>query len=430
VSGDTTTARDAVSEVRWGTGAARLRVVIVSQQRADAPPLRARGRERFAGRVERDIGGVQAHFTAVREALRRDGHDVRHASTFDSPWGLQIAAATGTKLLERFDRSAAARWHRWWHRTLLDRSVRRVSNDLAHSSEPVVYYAQCPQSAKAAMRHRIPGSRVILVVHYSERSEAEELFLRGVCERESALYRGVIDFEREVLPAVDGLVFVSERSADMVLDLVPEAAAVPRQVVPNFLDVRYADGQHHLDQDRDLVSVGTLEPRKNHTYLLDIVAAARDEGRPLTLTIVGAGNERTRLEEKVEALRLGDLVTLAGGTRDVRPFLRRHRLYVHVSTAESFGIVLIEAMSFGRPVAAVPVGGIPDVFDDDVEGIHLSASDAAAAAKEIIGLLDDPERMDRLGANARRRFVEQFSDERVMPLLIDFFHRSLPRRDR
>ena len=85
--------------------------------------------------------------------------------------------------------------------------------------------------------------------------------------------------EHETIPRVDGLVAVSEESRHNLLDEVPDAAAVPHRIVPNFLQRPTISGGAPT---RGLITIGTLERRKNQRYLVEVVAAARALGRDVT----------------------------------------------------------------------------------------------------------------------------------------------------
>jgi glycosyltransferase involved in cell wall biosynthesis len=89
---------------------------------------------------------------------------------------------------------------------------------------------------------------------------------------------------------------------------------------------------------------------------------------------------------------------------------------------ESFGIVLIEAMSRGRPVFAVPQGGIPEIFDDGVEGRYLSFGDVEGNVSRLLGVLGNPDTELSMGRAARRRFLRDFEENVVANRLVSFLH--------
>ncbi|MCJ7420408.1 glycosyltransferase family 4 protein [Sphingomicrobium astaxanthinifaciens] len=73
---------------------------------------------------------------------------------------------------------------------------------------------------------------------------------------------------------------------------------------------------------------------------------------------------------------------------------------------ETFGLTLVEAMSFGIPVVAPPVGGPADLIADGQEGFLVDSRDIASLERKIRLLKDDPELMLQMSVNARRRASE------------------------
>jgi glycosyltransferase involved in cell wall biosynthesis len=81
---------------------------------------------------------------------------------------------------------------------------------------------------------------------------------------------------------------------------------------------------------------------------------------------------------------------------------------------EPFGIVLLEAMKFGRPVIASRVGGITDIVLDGVTGLLVPPGDADALRGAIQRLLDEPDLRQQMGGAAEQRLVE-FQARTVVP---------------
>jgi alpha-1,6-mannosyltransferase len=79
---------------------------------------------------------------------------------------------------------------------------------------------------------------------------------------------------------------------------------------------------------------------------------------------------------------------------------------VHAGTKETFGLVILEAMSCGRPVVAVKAGAIPEFVDDSV-GILAPPNNPAAMAEAIAALYDRD--LDQMGAAARERVLQRYT---------------------
>ncbi|MCB0778125.1 MAG: glycosyltransferase, partial [Flavobacteriales bacterium] len=80
--------------------------------------------------------------------------------------------------------------------------------------------------------------------------------------------------------------------------------------------------------------------------------------------------------------------------------------------AESFGLVLVEAMQFARPVVSTHWRGIPSVVSDGVNGYLVPVEDPGAVAGRLGVLADSPELRRRMGEEGRRIFEQRFTLER------------------
>jgi glycosyltransferase involved in cell wall biosynthesis len=83
-------------------------------------------------------------------------------------------------------------------------------------------------------------------------------------------------------------------------------------------------------------------------------------------------------------------------------------------------LTLIEALSRAVPVFAPAVGGVPEIFDDGVEGRVLPLDDAPAAAGRIIEWMTRPERLAHAAVAARSRFLHEFQTDVAAARLTSF----------
>jgi glycosyltransferase involved in cell wall biosynthesis len=374
---------------------------------------------------ERGITGVHTHFRQLCRYLEGKGRPAALVTPFS--WGHPlIRPVFGVRyLLERCSGSANVWWYRHWHEVFLYGALRRR---LATVDDCIIY-AQCPVSARAAMRaRRGPHQRVVMAVHFRI-SQADEWANkdRGEITRDGHMFRAIRSLEREVIPQVDGLVYVSRWGRDALLSWFPEAAAVPSAVIGNFvapLDIKPRQGPIG-----DLVTVGNLEAVKNHRYLLQVLAQAKQAGRAYTMDIFGEGPMRKDLQQLITALGLERQVRLRGFRPDVRDLLPGYRACVHASYSESLPLAIIEAMAAGLPVVAGDAGGVSELFEEGVEGRLWPLDDPAAAATVLIDLMDKESERSTIAAAALARFRREFDAEVVAPRLCSFLMET-PYRDR
>lgn len=125
------------------------------------------------------------------------------------------------------------------------------------------------------------------------------------------------------------------------------------------------------------------------------------EGRMPPLTVLGPGAPADLvLNAFTERCRPAVTVLDRVGEDGVMAVYRRHGTLVMPSTYEGFGLVALEAMSQGLAVIATPVGCIPDIVHDGVNGRIVPPRDAAALAAAIARLSQSPEERRRLGSAA------------------------------
>jgi glycosyltransferase involved in cell wall biosynthesis len=368
--------------------------------------------------------GVQSHFNAFRRYLEQNGGDIDVVTPFRAPALLVYPIFGVRKFIDLVSGALSVWWYRHWHYVFLKLALRRVLTD----GPPAVVYAQCPLSAKAALTaRRGVYPPIVLAVHFND-SQADEWAQKGKLKIDGRMYRAIQRLEAGVLPQVDGIVYVSRFMKARLQERIPALTAVRSAVVPNFHE-RKSGPLTSVDVSGDLITIGTLEARKNHRYLLHVLAHAAREGKSYTLSIVGHGPLRAELERLTRELNISKLVRFIGFQPDAARFLGGHRVYVHSAIIESFGIVLIEAMSAGLPILAAPVGGIPEVFRDGLEGFYWPLDDASAGARRLISLMEDRDLYRRMADAATRRFNDHYEMTSVAGELRDFLLAVTPEPD-
>jgi len=362
--------------------------------------------------------GVQTHVRETCDFLVGRGNPPILVTPFS--WGGPLSNPVfGARRLLGASGAASVAWYRYWHFLFLSRALQRT---LAQMDNAVVY-AQCPLSALAALRaRRDPSQRVVIAIHFtssteSRWSEADEWVDKGQIRRDSLVYRRILELEGRVLPAVDGIVYVSDAARRGLVNQSNALDRVRSSVIPNFVTVPpTSQTEYHAD----LVTVGNLEVVKNHQFLLEVLSATNRMGRHYTLDILGDGPCRIPLMQRAISLGLDGQVHFLGARTDVLALLPGHRAYVHSSNRENLPLAIIEAMGSGLAVVSGKVGGIPELIEPGVEGIFWPLDDSQEAARVLIDLLEDQERLSQLSAAARRRFERSFDAEVIGPVLERF----------
>ncbi len=142
---------------------------------------------------------------------------------------------------------------------------------------------------------------------------------------------------------------------------------------------------------------------KGLSYLIQALPIILKEKLDISLTIVGGGDYLHFYKKLTEQLNIQPYVTFIGhvANGEMSEFYQSHDLLVlpSYSNAESFGLVMIEAMKFGLPVVATTVGGIPFTIKDDVNGKLVEPKNPVALANAITTLFEDKKLFDTIRKN-------------------------------
>ena len=270
------------------------------------------------------------------------------------------------------------------------RTVLRLRAQMRDFS-PTVVHTHLPVLEYVLPAARLYGRRVGIIhtVHNLARAETRHRVLRAVNRRA---------FSHGVVPVA----LNEEVRSSICREYALPPSAVP--VVGNGIDLDAFRGPQRRGlrgAGARLLCVARLAPAKNHALLLQTVARLRESGRDVSLTLVGDGPLRGRLEELARELGISEHVRFAGRRTDTPAFYRDCDLFVLLSDYEGMPMSIIEAMASGLPVVATRAGGVGELVDDGVSGALVEA-DAAAAAEAIAAICDDPALYARLSAGAVR----------------------------
>ena len=172
-----------------------------------------------------------------------------------------------------------------------------------------------------------------------------------------------------------------------------------------------------LTGKRVIVSVGRLVHRKGQDYLIEAMSAIVHEIPQAHLVLVGEGPYREHLIKLVQKYSLEDLVTFIGRIQyaELPKYICLGDIFAMPSRSrfrglevEGLGIVYLEASACGLPVIAGASGGAPDAVIEGVTGVVVDGEDSAAIAVAAINLLNDPERIAKMGQDGRDWIVEKW----------------------
>ncbi|MGW2206304.1 glycosyltransferase [Streptomyces sp. NPDC001774] len=390
------------------------RTVAVFDRAAD-PGRRARTVAVVAPYYAPHIGGVELY-----------AHHVAHAVAADP--GMRAAVITASTTGRRTSVSVedgvpVVRLGTWTSRYVntpvnplwplqLRRWLRRLRVDVVHAHAPV------PGLGELAVA--VSGKRPAVMTYHAG------TMVKGDRLRDRLL--GC--YERYALPRV----FARTRA---LVAVSPASLASGRpgalEITPGVDVERFTPGPKASTRPRTLVYVGRLDrtsPWKGVDVLLRAFATLADELPEARLRLVGGGDAAADHAALAEDLGITDRVEFTGPLTGASLVAEMRNAAVLVlpslTAAESFGMVLVEAMACATPVVGSDAGGIPYVITDEHTGLVVPRGDPQALAKACARVLNDGDLADRLGANGRRRAVEHYAWPALTDRYLDLFRSLAP----
>lgn len=194
----------------------------------------------------------------------------------------------------------------------------------------------------------------------------------------------------------DKIVFQTEDMKQCFPKAIQKKAVVIPNPVSNDMLPPFAG-----ERKKRIVSVGRLQPQKNHKLLLDAFAAFSKLHDDYELHIFGIGELEAALKEQAAELQIADRVVFRGFSNDVQHEIWDSAMFVLPSDYEGISNSMIEALAIGVPVISTdcPVGGSRAYIEDGVSGILTPVGDAAALSEAMLKIADDPAFARMLSAN-------------------------------
>jgi len=162
--------------------------------------------------------------------------------------------------------------------------------------------------------------------------------------------------------------------------------------------------------------VGLLCRRKGVLNFIRAIPLITNTKNDCKFLLIGGGPLLEIIKTETQRLEISKSVQITGFVDydDLKEYYNRMKLYVLPAYAEGIPSTIFEAMACGTPVLATPVGGIPDVIKEGETGFLLESNDPKHIADRITKLLDNPELLEKVGANAYKHVRENFSYEKTL----------------
>lgn len=181
--------------------------------------------------------------------------------------------------------------------------------------------------------------------------------------------------------------------------------------------------RHNLSISKDTIILGTiarLDPIKNHSMMLDAFALVLKEYPNTVLIIVGDGEERNNIEEKIKQLDIKDKVILPGYEPQPQHYLALMDIFLLSSLSEGTSMTLLEAMALGKPCVVTDAGGNSEVVTHGENGLVALNDNKNDFVDKIKTMLEESCYITQR-PQIIKRFQSLFSDEAMIKMFIPLY---------
>lgn len=343
------------------------------------------------------VGGVENYVLSVIKAIEGK-YEVVVVTAVDHGPMQSITVEDGIKIyrLKASFRLSNTPINLKWIKLIKD-IIRNESPDIINTHSPVPFMADiasavsgrvpvvCTYHAGSMIKHRSWANALIWLY--------ERLFLPRLLNKSKSVIAIHPEFVKKIIDDETKVVFI-----------------------PPGIDTDSFKPDAKVSKQYDVAFVGRIDFSSEWKGLNVMLKALREvaEGMPkFKALIVGDGDALHHYEAMSSELKIAQNVDFVGALQghELVAAYNSARIVILPSTtdAESFGMVLAEAMSCEIPVIASRIGGVPNVIDDKLNGLLISPSDPVVLSMAIVDLLADDVTRKLMGVEGRKKVVSNFS---------------------
>jgi glycosyltransferase involved in cell wall biosynthesis len=227
--------------------------------------------------------------------------------------------------------------------------------------------------------------------------------------------RWLTSLVRRVLSYPDVVVVLSEPELAAHRKFAPD---VRLMLIANAVDIESVDlnlERYASNRPLEVVYIGRLAESKGVFDIVQAVAMLRERGIETHLRLAGSGVAEKQLRQAITEARLREQVELLGPVFGAakEQLWRSANVLAFPSHGEGLPYALLESMAAGAVPVITPVGGIPDVVQDQVHGVFVPPRNPRALADALEQLHHDRASLQRMAVAGRQRIVERYSVDRL-----------------
>jgi len=232
---------------------------------------------------------------------------------------------------------------------------------------------------------------------------------------------------KSIIKKADLIVTNSSYTENLLHSFYPQ---IPTEVIPEGFSVVPKTSKKKEKNCKKILFVGRLVERKGVEYLIRAMPLVTEQ-LEAKLDIVGDGELKTKFEELSHSLKLKDKVNFAGRVTEklLDEYYQDCDVFVlpaivdKKGDTEGLGMVLVEALSYGKPVIASAVGGISDIVKDKKTGLLVPEKDEKALAQAIVAILKNPSWAEELAKAGYQHIIKYFDWDKIVNKTLTLYNR-------
>ncbi|MDD4857433.1 MAG: glycosyltransferase [Candidatus Krumholzibacteria bacterium] len=352
------------------------------------------------------IGGAEVQVLSLLENLSRERFSV----------SLCLLSGGDVEMEQEAARWAASVYRLGFRRRNAPLALARLVRYLRMNRFDVVHAHLPPADVLGRIAGRLAGVNVIVTTEHGKHlwKGRPYLLLEHLLDRATDMR---ICVSRDILD----IRMRRERTPRDKLIYIPNAVDIEALAAPVRDRASVAAEFGWRAEDPLIVTVGRLVAAKDYPALVEAIAVLRRTIPDARCLIVGDGDCRGAIEERIEKLDCGEGVKITGYRRDIPDFLGAADVFVLSSIREGLPVSLLEAMAAGRAIVSTSIGGIPDAISDGRNGLLVPSGDRAALAAALERLVRDPALRAALGRAAAADAGTHFGMKNVAGRIGDLY---------
>lgn len=224
--------------------------------------------------------------------------------------------------------------------------------------------------------------------------------------------------------------------SDKIKEIIQGSVDQPEKVhtVYSGVNLQKFQGTNHnwlreqYEVPEETVLIGNTSALADHKDYPTFLATARkivDQGLPAKFFIIGNGEQKEAIEEKIAELQLEKDVIMTGFLENITEVLPSLDIFFMPSKTEGLGTSILDAFASKVPVVATCAGGIPELVKHEQTGLIAEVGDTETLAQHIASLIKDESLRQKLADNAWE-YVQDFSKEKMVENTLHYYKMLLP----